>query len=173
MPLFAIFPFRNNFFVSRVSAGLVKVAHLEKKTIVTLVFSSLVSFRGIPSFGSVSEVSKKGLAGGGWRPTVPKIQQKMPPRSVLCYSQGGIGKRGQRKAWIYVVGEISLRQPPLSANPFSKLLSVVLLMSDPLVWFKAQCGEPFEQKLIFFPFFVFLEVFKTPFEACSLSKLVL
>ena len=62
---------------------------------------------------------EKGLAGGGWQPAVPKMQQKMPPRIVLsCFTRGH-----RKKAWIYGVGGISLRQPPLSANPFSKLLN--------------------------------------------------
>ena len=32
---------------------------------------------------------EKGLAGGGWRPTAPKIQQKLSPRIVFSYSKGG------------------------------------------------------------------------------------
>ena len=65
---------------------------------------------------------KKGLAGGGWRPTAPKTPQKMSPRIMFLYSQGGIGKKGQKKGVNLWFGRDSLRQPPLSANPFSKLL---------------------------------------------------
>ena len=39
---------------------------------------------------------EKGLAGGGWRPTAPKIQQTMSPRIVFSFSLGGIRKRGQQ-----------------------------------------------------------------------------
>ena len=66
---------------------------------------------------------EKGLAGGGWRPTVPKIQQEMPPRIMFSHFIRGHRKKGGRKAvWFYGAGGISLRQPPLPANPFSKLL---------------------------------------------------
>ena len=57
---------------------------------------------------------RKGWAGGGWRPTTPKI---LSPRIVFSYSQGGHR--------IYGMGGISLRRPPLSANPLSKPLTIM------------------------------------------------
>ena len=46
---------------------------------------------------------EKGLAGGGWRPGVPKIQQKCPPELRPATSSGGIGKwaekRPEFRAW--------------------------------------------------------------------------
>ena len=45
----------------------------------------------------------------------------MTPGIVFSYSSRGIGKRGQKKGLnLHGVGGISLRQPPPSANPFSK-----------------------------------------------------
>ena len=63
---------------------------------------------------------EKELAGGGWRPTATKIQQKM----LLLLIWGQRKKGAEKKPWIYGMGGISLRQPPLSANPFSKPLTV-------------------------------------------------
>ena len=31
---------------------------------------------------------EKGLAGGGWRPTAPKMQQKLSPELCSCTSEG-------------------------------------------------------------------------------------
>ena len=41
---------------------------------------------------------EKGLAGGGWRPTAPKIQQKLRPRIGSPTHKRGIGKRCTKKA---------------------------------------------------------------------------
>ena len=40
---------------------------------------------------------EKGLAGGGWRPTAPKIEPQWSTRIMFSYSYGGIGKRVQKK----------------------------------------------------------------------------
>ena len=67
----------------------------------------------------LSEVSKRGWR-GGWRQTAPTKSQKTSSRNVSPFSQGGIGKRYREEAWISGTRRISSRQPPLSANPFSK-----------------------------------------------------
>ena len=68
-----------------------------------------------------SEVSKKGLAGGGWRLTAPKTQQNLSPE--LCsLTHKGNRKKLQRKGLNRRYGRDILAPTPLSANPFSKPL---------------------------------------------------
>ena len=67
---------------------------------------------------------EKGLVGRGWRLTNPPKQPKKLSSNVFFSPKGGIGKRGAEKRPESGVGRISSRQPPLSANPFSKLLSM-------------------------------------------------
>ena len=56
--------------------------------------------------------------GGSWRQTAPKIQPKVPPELRSSTHQGGIGKRVQKKGLNLWYGRVSLRQPPMPANPF-------------------------------------------------------
>ena len=65
---------------------------------------------------------EKGLAGGGWRLTEPKTQQKNS-RLRPTSPKGAYEKFCSKEAWTSRIGRISSRQPPLSANPFSKPLS--------------------------------------------------
>ena len=74
----------------------------------------------------LSEVSKRGWREGGRRPTAPKIQQKLSPELGSPSHTGGHRKKGaEKKAGIYGMGWISLRQPPLRMcvkwAPFVKL----------------------------------------------------
>ena len=62
--------------------------------------------------GLNSEVSKR-----GWRPTAPKLQQKMTPRIVFSYSEGGIGKRGQKKGLNLWCGRDFLAPTPSVRQP--------------------------------------------------------
>ena len=57
-----------------------------------------------------------------WRLTEPKAQSKKSPDLCPPSPKGGIGKRVQKRGLKLSIGRISSRQPPLSANAFSKLL---------------------------------------------------
>ena len=68
---------------------------------------------------------EKGLAGGGVGDQQrPKYSKNFPQNCVLRNGTWGHRKKGAKRAGIYGMGRISLRQPPLSANPFSKPLSL-------------------------------------------------
>ena len=64
---------------------------------------------------------EKGLAEGLAPNKPPKTPPKFP-RNVSPFSKGGpLGKGCGKEASISGIGRISSRQPPLSANPFSKI----------------------------------------------------
>ena len=69
---------------------------------------------------------EKGLAGGGWRPIAAKKKKEygksVPQNGVLLLRRGHREKRAEKRPESTVLGGISLRQPPLSANPISKPL---------------------------------------------------
>ena len=67
---------------------------------------------------------EKGLAGGGWRLKGAKTQQNWSPQWCSPFPTGRIGKRAQKEVWMSGIGRIFSCQPPLPANPFSKLLNL-------------------------------------------------
>ena len=66
----------------------------------------------------ISEVSKRGWREGVGDQMRPKYSKKCPPKGCSPTPKGAQEKGGRKKAGIYGVGGISLRQPPLSANLF-------------------------------------------------------
>ena len=63
---------------------------------------------------------EKGLAGGGWRPTAPKIQQKLSPGIVFSYSQQGKGNRCKRQGLNLWHGGDFLTPTPYVRQPLFK-----------------------------------------------------
>ena len=88
-------------------------------------------------FRYMSEVFKKGLAGGGWRPTAPKKTAKIVPQNcVLLLIRGhrkkGTGKRPQSMVW----EGFPCANPFCPPSPFSTPLKHVYLCSATLRLYK-------------------------------------
>ena len=65
---------------------------------------------------------REGVGGRRLATDRAQMQQNYSPELCPPSPKGGKGERSRKDAWISRTGRISLRQPPLSANPFSKPL---------------------------------------------------
>ena len=70
-----------------------------------------------------SQRFRKGVRGRGLVTDRALNAAKIAPELCPPSPKGGIGKRSRKDAWISGTGRMSSRQPPLSANPFSKPLT--------------------------------------------------